>query len=82
MLDLQKTEDHVAALKARCESNSRRWNEIEISITPPAGLNRDIARRYHDLGVHRLILPPASTATETDFLKFIAEMARDLIGKI
>jgi len=34
------------------------------------------------LGVHRLILPPASTTSETDFLKFIAEIERDLIGKV
>jgi probable F420-dependent oxidoreductase len=29
--------------------------ELEITVTPPGPLDRDLARRYEDLGVHRLV---------------------------
>jgi probable F420-dependent oxidoreductase len=37
--------------------------ELEITVTPPGPLDRDLVRRYEDLGVHRLVvLALAATA--------------------
>jgi hypothetical protein len=32
--------------------------DLEITITPPAHFDADMARRYADVGVHRLVLQP------------------------
>lgn len=80
-LDLNKTAEHLAGLKAACESNSRRFDDIEISVTPAGAIDRDSARRYQDLGVHRLILPPP-TASESNFLQFIATAESNLLARM
>ena len=50
--------------------------EIEISVTPPKRLTREVVDRYAEIGVHRVI--PMSNATTVDeVLRFVEE-----IGKI
>jgi probable F420-dependent oxidoreductase len=50
--------------------------EIEISVTPPMRLTREVIERYEEIGVHRLI--PVTNATRLDeVLRFVDE-----IGKI
>ncbi len=53
---------------------------LEISITPPPGLDRDRAARYRDLGVDRLIpLCPARSGDEVvDFVRRTADELADL----
>lgn len=80
-LDLEKTLGLVATLKECCASISRRFDELEISVTPGISVDVDTARRYAEIGVHRLILPPP-TGSESDFLGFIDRTERDLIGKV
>jgi probable F420-dependent oxidoreductase len=47
--------------------------EIEISVTPPKRLTREVVDRYAEIGVHRLI--PAFTATTLDeALRFVDEI--------
>jgi probable F420-dependent oxidoreductase len=38
--------------------------EVEISVTPPPPVTRDVVKRYEDLGVHRLIPFPATSRLE------------------
>ena len=55
-LDLETTMRHVEGLKAACKEAGRRFDELEISVTPSRRIDRDEARRFADAGVHRLIL--------------------------
>src|ERR1700756_4882071 len=45
-LDLETTKKHVEALKAACKEAGRRFEELEISVTPSRRIDRDEARRY------------------------------------
>jgi probable F420-dependent oxidoreductase len=55
--------------------------ELEITITPPRMVDRDTARRYADLGVHRLaIQPPTMQGSAMDEL--IAIAGETLIGRV
>jgi probable F420-dependent oxidoreductase len=82
-LDPAQTAD---ALRALGEAGNRyerpaELGDLEITITPPAGFDLDMARRYADVGVHRLVLqPPTSEGAAIDDL---VESASDtLIGQI
>ena len=55
--------------------------ELEISITPPYAFDVDMARRYADVGVHRLVVQP-STSSGTAMDELIDELAGHFIGKI
>ncbi|MCZ6784942.1 MAG: TIGR03619 family F420-dependent LLM class oxidoreductase [Proteobacteria bacterium] len=72
---LRQLEDAAAEIE-RPESLGR----LDISITPPPGLDRDSAARYRDLGVDRLIpLCPARSAEEVvDFVRRTADELADL----
>ncbi len=82
-LDLDAAKASIEGLRLACEKQGRAFSEIEISVTPPrsAKADRDMAKRYAELGVHRLILLP-SARDETGTLKQIAEVGRDWVGKI
>ena len=54
---------------------------FEISVTPPPGLDLDTARRYADLGVHRLI-PFRLGGGAQDQLDFAKQTADTLIGRV
>jgi probable F420-dependent oxidoreductase len=57
-LDVEETEKALRALAqvARDEERPAALGELEITITPPGPPDLDTARRYADLGVHRLII--------------------------
>jgi probable F420-dependent oxidoreductase len=57
-LDLEATAKCIDGIRRACVRHDRRFDEIEVSVTPKQPLDRDLARRYADLGVNRLILPP------------------------
>ena len=48
---------------------------IEISVTPPLPLSKEVVRRYEELGVHRLI-PWFDAPTPDDALRFVDELQR------
>jgi len=88
--DLDGTAKCVEGLRAACKAAGRRFEDLEISITPgprisstqPRGkVDRDTAMRYAELGVSRLILLQRA-ADEAELLKGIGEAARELIGKV
>jgi alkanesulfonate monooxygenase SsuD/methylene tetrahydromethanopterin reductase-like flavin-dependent oxidoreductase (luciferase family) len=57
-LDVDQTKQALRALAdtARGVGRPAALGELEITITPPAPPDLDTARRYADLGVHRLII--------------------------
>jgi probable F420-dependent oxidoreductase len=80
-LDLEAAANCIAGIRAACARHSRNFDEIEISITPKAELDRDLARRYADLGVRRLIVSPGSRNVD-DMLRAISSAHDNLIGRI
>jgi alkanesulfonate monooxygenase SsuD/methylene tetrahydromethanopterin reductase-like flavin-dependent oxidoreductase (luciferase family) len=82
-LDPDATAKALAELRAAAERHQRpaELGELEITITPPQGLDLDMARRYADLGVDRLaIVPPTMQGTAIDDL--IAWAGDTLAGKV
>ena len=82
-LDLEGTQKCIAGLRAACEQNRRKFEDLEISVTPNPRLkvDRDTAKRFADLGVHRLILLPRANDAAA-ILQMVSETSRDLIGKV
>jgi probable F420-dependent oxidoreductase len=80
-LDLAATRDCVGGIRAACADAGRRFEEIEVSITPKGDLDRDLAQRYADLGVARLILPPRGRDIG-EALQAIVAAERNLIAKV
>jgi probable F420-dependent oxidoreductase len=81
--DLDGTAKCVEGLRQACKTSGRRFEDIEVSITPSprVKLDRDTAKRYADLGVSRLI-PVQRGADEAALLEGVREIGRELIGKI
>lgn len=82
-LDLNATAKCIAGLKEAAQAVSRPMNleALEISITPGPGLDLDMAKRYADLGVQRLI-PFRRAKSEVELLEFVNQTADSLIGKV
>lgn len=82
-LDLDATAKCLAGLKAAAQMAQRpaSLGELEISITPGPGLDLEMAKRYADLGVHRLI-PFRRAKTEQELLDFARQSADSLIGRV
>lgn len=79
-LDLDAAAKCIEGIRAACLRHRRRFEEIEISITPKGTLDRDLARRYEDLGVRRLILPPRGRTVD-EASAAIHQAEADLISK-
>jgi probable F420-dependent oxidoreductase len=80
-LDLEATANCIVGLRQACVRHGRPFEEIEVSITPKGELDRDLALRYAELGVGRLILAPHARSVD-DVLSAITAAARGLIGKL
>jgi probable F420-dependent oxidoreductase len=80
-LDVDGTAKCVEGLRAACKSAGRRFEELEISVTPRVKIDRDTAKRFSDLGVSRLILLP-NAASEQTLMNQVSEVERELIGKV
>jgi probable F420-dependent oxidoreductase len=91
-LDVEAAAECIEGVRAACTATGRRFEELEISVTPairlssggrsvPGLVDRDTARRYADLGVHRLIVYPAAARDEAGVLGAVRDIERELIGK-
>jgi probable F420-dependent oxidoreductase len=80
-LDLEATANCISGIRAACNRHRRNFEQIEISITPKAELNLDLAHRYADLGVRRLIISPRARTVD-EMLQAIDGARRELIGKL
>lgn len=82
-VSLEETAQMIDGLRKACDRHHRRFEEIEISITPKAEpkLDRDLARRFADLGVGRLIIAPRARDVE-GVLQVVSAAEHDLIGRV
>jgi alkanesulfonate monooxygenase SsuD/methylene tetrahydromethanopterin reductase-like flavin-dependent oxidoreductase (luciferase family) len=81
--DLGGTAKCVEGLRAACRAANRRFEDVEVSITPSprVKVDRDTAKRYAELGVSRLILLQRG-GDEAALLEGVREVGRELIGKV
>jgi probable F420-dependent oxidoreductase len=83
-LDVEETAEALTGLRTVAARHERPagLGELEITITPPPGpVDLETARRYADLGVHRLAIRPAS-ADDTAVEDFIGSVGETLIGQV
>lgn len=82
-LDREKTAECLAGLKKAAQEVTRpaSLGTLDISITPGPALDLDLAKRFADLGVHRLI-PFPRVKTEQALHDFIKHSADSFVGKV
>lgn len=81
-LDLEATQRCVDGLRAALARHERpaALGPLEISVTPRLRWDRDVVKRFEDLGVHRLIaLTPQGSPEQ--LMAFIKGSAEELIGR-
>jgi probable F420-dependent oxidoreductase len=86
-LDLERTKASIGGVRAACEREGRRFEDMEISVTPMPErdrllLDRDAAERFAALGVGRLIVYAPRARDEASLLTLIDEAEKRLIGKM
>ncbi len=80
-LDVDGTAKCVEGLRAACQKAGRKFEELEISVTPRVKIDRATAKQFADLGVSRLILLQRG-ADEAAIIEQVRETGRDLIGQV
>jgi probable F420-dependent oxidoreductase len=82
-LDVAQTANALHELREAATRYERpaTLGELEISITPPGMIDVETARRYADLGVHRLVFQP-HTMMGTAIDELIAVVGETLIGRV
>jgi probable F420-dependent oxidoreductase len=83
-LDVAQTAEALAGLRKALAGHERpgALGDLEITVTPPPGpVDLDTARRYADLGVHRLAIQ-AGAVDFSDVEEMIASMGETLIGRV
>jgi probable F420-dependent oxidoreductase len=82
-LDVEQTAEALTGLRKVAAGCDRPANlgELEITITPPGPIDLETARRYADLGVHRLVIPPLA-ADGSDIEELIQLVGKTLVGRV
>ncbi|MDO8434566.1 MAG: LLM class F420-dependent oxidoreductase [Candidatus Binatus sp.] len=80
-LDVGSTAKCVEGLRAACQKVGRKFDDLEISVTPRGAVDLDTAKKFADLGVSRLILLQRGS-DEASALAQVSDVGRTLIGKI
>jgi len=85
-LDHEQTAASIDGLRSACQALGRRFDDLEISVTPRperdrAVLGPESARRFAEQGVHRLIVFPR-VRDEAEMLGAVRQVGADLIGKV
>jgi probable F420-dependent oxidoreductase len=82
-LDVEETAQALTGLRKTTADCPRpaHLGELEITITPPGPIDHPTAMRYAELGVHRLVLTPASTDGSGPE-ELIQSAAQTLIGRV
>jgi len=83
------TLDQTAGALAKIREAGGRWpraselGPLEISITPPRGdVNHELARRYADMGVDRLILRPPHLGDVGAYERCVATIGTELVDRV
>jgi probable F420-dependent oxidoreductase len=77
-LDLEVAGECIAGIRSACERHGRRFEEIEVSITPKAAPDRDLIRRYEDIGAGRIIAAPRAR-TIAEMIEAIGRSGQEII---
>jgi probable F420-dependent oxidoreductase len=80
-LDLDGTAKCIEGLRAACKEAGRRFEELEVSVTPRGRVDLDAAQRFAAMGVSRLILLHRAH-DEQGLLQFIGDIGQQLVGKV
>ncbi|HKV55498.1 MAG TPA: LLM class F420-dependent oxidoreductase [Candidatus Binataceae bacterium] len=80
-LDVEGAAKCVEGLKSACKQAGRRFEDLEVSVTPRGRVDANTAKRFGELGVSRLILLHRAR-DEGGLLEFVGQTERELIGKV
>jgi probable F420-dependent oxidoreductase len=82
-LDLDETTQCLAGIReaARRYSRPAALGELEISVAPSVPVDRDMAQRFAELGVHRLVLIPPRNFDVDALEGFIGTVGNTLVGR-
>jgi probable F420-dependent oxidoreductase len=80
-LSLEAAAQCIEGIRRACAEHGRRFEEIEMSVTPREQPARDLVRRYAELGVNRIVVAP-HTRDSGKFVRAIEEAGRELIGQV
>jgi probable F420-dependent oxidoreductase len=80
-LSLEATAQCAEGIRRACGEHGRPFDEIEISVTPKDKLDRNLVRRYAELGVRRLIIAPWAHDVD-EAVGSIERAGRELIGSV
>jgi probable F420-dependent oxidoreductase len=80
-LDVDGAAKCIAGVREACAKAGRKFEDIEISVTPRGKVDLATARRFAELGVSRLILLQTAN-NEEGILKQVDEVSQTLIGKV
>ena len=82
-LDADATKRCLDGLQAAARQHPRppTLGPLEISVTPRGRVDRDLARRFADLGVHRLIVTPPRAADAAGIVAFVETLAGEILAR-
>ena len=80
-VDLEGTANCIGGIHAACNQHGRRFDQIEISVTPKAEADLDLAHRYAALGVARLIISPRAKDLN-EMLRAVDRASSVLVGRV
>jgi probable F420-dependent oxidoreductase len=82
-LDIDETAAALVALRQAATRHQRpaELGELEITVTPSVTVDLDTAKRYADIGVHRLTLTPKRLDAEA-LERLIATCGDSLVGQV
>jgi len=83
-LDVAATETAVEGLRHAGQRHRRpaELGDLEISVTPRVRIDVEKAKRYAELGVHRLVLLPPRNTDLAGLKQFVSEIGETLIGNV
>jgi hypothetical protein len=71
----------IEGIRRASAQHGRRFEEIEINVTPREKLDRELARRYAEVGVNRLVVAPRAR-DDAELVRAIDEAGRELVGQV
>jgi probable F420-dependent oxidoreductase len=83
-MSVQRAAEVLDELHALAQTVERpaELGELEITITPSEAIDLETARRYADLGVHRLLLWPTNVDGPGEVERYIEMVGRSLVGQV
>jgi probable F420-dependent oxidoreductase len=82
-MSVERAAEVLAEIRALAQTVERpaELGELEITITPSENVDLDTARRYADLGVHRLLLWPTGVDGPGELERYVGTVGETLIGR-